>query len=136
MAETMEYSELLDQASKAKDSIERLVLVTAFAVSSYSKYKYRSTRKPFNPLLGETYELVRPDKGRSGASCSTSWLSRPAGFKFVAEKVVHHPNWTACNAQGKGWDYTSTTSGAQKFWGRSFECEYRVPAMNDLLTVP
>lgn len=63
MAEGLEYSELLDQAAKTKDSMERLLLVTVFAISTYSVVKYRSSRKPFNPLLGETYELVRPDKG-------------------------------------------------------------------------
>lgn len=72
MAETMEYSELLDSAAKAKDSIERLVYITAFAVASYSKYKYRSSRKPFNPLLGETYELVRPDKGKYNDTCAVA----------------------------------------------------------------
>jgi len=105
MAEALEYSELLDAAAKSEDSIERLVQVSCFAISTYAKFKYRTSRKPFNPLLGETYELVRPDKG----------------FKFVAEKVLHHPNWTACYAQGRGWEYTATSSGAQKFWGRSFE---------------
>jgi len=63
MAEALEYLELLDQAAKTKDSMERLLFVTVFAVSTYSVVKYRSSRKPFNPLLGETYELVRPDKG-------------------------------------------------------------------------
>jgi hypothetical protein len=123
MAESMEYSELLDSAAKSKDSIERLIYITAFAVSGYSKYKYRSSRKPFNPLLGETYELVRPDKGKRMRKGSRNKGSQSfvLGFKFIAEKVVHHPNWTASNAQGKGWDFTATTSGAQKFWGRSFE---------------
>ena len=63
MAEALEYSELLDAAAKSKDSIERLVQVSCFAISTYAKFKYRTSRKPFNPLLGETYELVRPDKG-------------------------------------------------------------------------
>lgn len=69
MAEGLEYIELLDQATKTKDSMERLLLVTVFAISTYSVVKYRSSRKPFNPLLGETYELVRPDKGTLEVFC-------------------------------------------------------------------
>ena len=65
MAEAIEYLDLLDTAAKSKDSMERLLYVTVFAISTYSNAKYRSSRKPFNPLLGETYELVRPDKGKS-----------------------------------------------------------------------
>lgn len=64
MAESLQYTELLDQAAKMSDSSERLLYVTVFAITTYSKYKYRSSRKPFNPMLGETYELVRPDKGQ------------------------------------------------------------------------
>lgn len=63
MAESLQYIELLDQAAKMSDSSERLLYVTVFAVTTYAKYKYRNARKPFNPMLGETYELVRPDKG-------------------------------------------------------------------------
>lgn len=64
MAESLQYTELLDQAARMSDSSERLLYITVFAITTYSKYKYRSSRKPFNPMLGETYELVRPDKGR------------------------------------------------------------------------
>ena len=36
--------------------------VLAFAMSTFSTTESR-TGKPFNPLLGETYEMVRPDRG-------------------------------------------------------------------------
>ena len=36
--------------------------MAAFAVSGYSSTAGR-TVKPFNPLLGETYELVHAEKG-------------------------------------------------------------------------
>lgn len=39
------------------------VLVAAFAVSGYSSTYYRAGSKPFNPVLGETYECIREDKG-------------------------------------------------------------------------
>lgn len=63
IAEELEYTELLDRAVAASDPIERLTLVGVFAISTYGGNKYRVTRKPFNPLLGETFEWIRPDKG-------------------------------------------------------------------------
>lgn len=71
MCEELEYSELLDKASEQSDMYERMVYVAAFAVSSYGSSYYRAGSKPFNPLLGETYECIRDDKG----------------FKFIAEQV-------------------------------------------------
>ena len=47
------------------------VLVAAFAVSSYASTSSRCAHKPFNPLLGETYECVREDRG----------------WKFISEQV-------------------------------------------------
>lgn len=41
----------------------RQVVVAAFAVSGYSSTYYRAGSKPFNPLLGESYECIREDKG-------------------------------------------------------------------------
>lgn len=59
-------------AQSPAGSIERFLLVAAFAVSGYSSTAGR-TVKPFNPLLGETYELVHAEKG----------------FRAIVEKV--HP---------------------------------------------
>lgn len=71
LCEELEYSELLDQASTCPDPFDRMVHVASFAVSSYALSYHRAGRKPFNPILGETYECVREDKG----------------FKFIAEQV-------------------------------------------------
>jgi hypothetical protein len=75
LCEELEYSELLDKAVGLSDSLDRLIYVTAFAVSGYSTTQWRAARKPFNPLHGETFEYVSPEKG----------------FKFVSEKVSHYP---------------------------------------------
>lgn len=40
----------------------RILNIAAFAVSGYSSTQGRQC-KPFNPLLGETYEADYPDKG-------------------------------------------------------------------------
>lgn len=74
VAEDMEYTDLLDLAADRTDSTERMVYVAAFAASEYASTIGR-VAKPFNPLLGETYEYVRPDKG----------------YRFLIEQVSHHP---------------------------------------------
>jgi hypothetical protein len=48
--------------------MERLLRVAAFAVSPYSSTPGR-TAKPFNPLLGETFEFVCQEKGLRCAGC-------------------------------------------------------------------
>lgn len=108
LAEQMEYSELLDAAATApSESGERLVNMAAFAISSFSnaRVKDRAIRKPFNPMLGETFELVREDKG----------------FRFIAEKVVHRPVRMACQAESQHWTLIQSPTPVQKFWGKSAE---------------
>ena len=106
-AEILEYSSLLDKAAQATDSVERLMYVTAFALSSHSsnRVRERSIRKPFNPMLGETYELVREDRG----------------FRFIAEKVSHRPVQLAYQADSKDWSLAQSPMPSQKFWGKSAE---------------
>lgn len=60
MTEYMEYAKLLRIASEQSDPIERLKYVSAFAVSALAS-NWERLGKPFNPLLGETYELTRPE---------------------------------------------------------------------------
>lgn len=119
LCEELEYSRLLDQASRTADPCERMVprqlpagpllaaglpprapqslpavgwhlpfsdplppsgislpsplqvYIAAFAVSAYSSTYHRAGCKPFNPVLGETYECERPDRG----------------FRFISEQV-------------------------------------------------
>ncbi|MCJ1305551.1 hypothetical protein MMC08_008365 [Hypocenomyce scalaris] len=107
-AEQMEYSSLLDSAVTADAaSGERLLYITAFAISSLSaaRSKERAIRKPFNPMLGETFELVREDKG----------------FRFMSEKVSHRPVRLACHAESSQWALTHSPMPTQKFWGKSAE---------------
>uniref|UniRef100_A0A672MKG3 Oxysterol-binding protein n=1 Tax=Sinocyclocheilus grahami TaxID=75366 RepID=A0A672MKG3_SINGR len=95
LCEELEYSELLDKAAHTQDPFERMVYIATFAVSGYASSYYRAEGKPFNPVLGETYECDRPDKG----------------FGFVAEQVSHHPPISACHAESKDfifWQGNST----------------------------
>ena len=88
VAEDMEYTDLLDTAADRGDSAERMVYIAAFAASEYASTIGR-VAKPFNPLLGETYEYVRPDKG----------------YRFFIEQVSHHPPIGAAWAESPKWDY-------------------------------
>lgn len=60
LTEDYEYADLLDMAAECEDPCEQLAYVAAFTISSYSTSSNR-TGKPFNPLLGETYECDRMD---------------------------------------------------------------------------
>ncbi|KAF3926914.1 hypothetical protein ABW20_dc0105776 [Dactylellina cionopaga] len=104
VAEDMEYTDLLDMAAERADSLERLVYVAAFAASEYSSTINRIA-KPFNPLLGETYEYCRPDKG----------------FRFFIEQVSHHPPVGAAWAEAPRWEYYGESSVRAKFYGKSFD---------------
>ncbi|CAI9268330.1 unnamed protein product [Lactuca saligna] len=54
--ELMEYSHLLELANECEDPYMRLVYTTSWFISLY--YALQRTWKPFNPTLGETYEMV------------------------------------------------------------------------------
>ncbi|KAK4520906.1 uncharacterized protein ATC70_006789 [Mucor velutinosus] len=103
--EELEYCELLEKASTLTDAMERLMYVTAFSISSYASSQYRTGRKPFNPMMTETYENIRPDKG----------------FRFISEKVSHNPLVIAAHAEAKGFKYWQSTQIKSKFWGKSME---------------
>ncbi|KAF5274373.1 hypothetical protein FQA39_LY07253 [Lamprigera yunnana] len=105
LCEELEYSELLDKAAELSDPYERMVYVAAFAVSAYASSYSRAGNKPFNPLLGETYEAIREDKG----------------FKFLAEQVSHHPPISACYAESRNFIFWQEARVKTKFWGKSME---------------
>eukprot|EP01018_Ginkgo_biloba_P014602 Gb_04474 [translate_table: standard] len=107
--EDLEYSYLIDRASewgKRGNNLMRILNVAAFAVSGYASSEGRNC-KPFNPLLGETYEADYPDKG----------------LRFFSEKVSHHPMVIACHCEGRGWKFWADSNLKSKFWGRSIQLD-------------
>uniref|UniRef100_H2YR77 Oxysterol-binding protein n=1 Tax=Ciona savignyi TaxID=51511 RepID=H2YR77_CIOSA len=105
LCEELEYSELLDDAARSDDKFERMLLVATFAVSGYCSTYHRAGQKPFNPILGETYEHIRDNKN----------------LRFVAEQVSHHPPISACHCTGEGFEYWRDVRFKNKFWGKSME---------------
>ena len=60
VAEYMEYAKLLKLAAQEETPTGRLQYVAAFAVSALAS-NWERLGKPFNPILGETYELEHKD---------------------------------------------------------------------------
>ncbi|XP_076874531.1 oxysterol-binding protein-related protein 2 isoform X2 [Brachyhypopomus gauderio] len=108
LTEYMEHAYLVHKACTLSDSIERMQLVAAFAVSAVAS-QWDRTGKPFNPLLGETYELIREDDG----------------YRLISEQVSHHPPISAFYAESLSQDFNFHGSiyPKLKFWGKSVEAE-------------
>ncbi|KAM3618151.1 uncharacterized protein V6R79_016290 [Siganus canaliculatus] len=108
ITEYMEHTYLINRACSLSDSIERMQAVAAFAVSAVAS-QWDRTGKPFNPLLGETYELVREEQG----------------YRLISEQVSHHPPISAFHAESLSGDFVFHGSiyPKLKFWGKSVEAE-------------
>uniref|UniRef100_A0A672FPV0 Oxysterol-binding protein n=1 Tax=Salarias fasciatus TaxID=181472 RepID=A0A672FPV0_SALFA len=117
LCEELEYSDLLDMANQTQDPYQRMVYVATFAISAYMSTYHRAGCKPFNPVLGETYECDRPDKG----------------FRFIAEQVSHHPPVSACHADSRNFTFWQDVRWKNKFWGKSMEI---VPMGTTHVTLP
>ncbi|XP_049416358.1 oxysterol-binding protein-related protein 7-like isoform X1 [Epinephelus fuscoguttatus] len=105
LSEELEYSELLDIANTIDDPYERMVYVAVFSISGYAWASWRYRYKPFNPVLGETYESHREDRG----------------FHYISEQVSHHPPISACHAESENFTFWQDQRWKNKFWGKSVE---------------
>ncbi|XP_052510617.1 oxysterol-binding protein 2 [Budorcas taxicolor] len=103
LTEDLEYHRLLDAAARCSSAVEQMCLVAAFSVSSYSTTVHRIA-KPFNPMLGETFELDRLDD---------------MGLRSLCEQVSHHPPSAAHYVFSKhGWSLWQEITIASKFRGK------------------
>ncbi|XP_032662563.1 oxysterol-binding protein 1 isoform X2 [Odontomachus brunneus] len=102
LTEDYEYADILDRAAECADSYEQMAYVAAFTISSYSTTAAR-TGKPFNPLLGETYECDRTDD---------------LGWRAISEQVSHHPPMLAQHCEGQKWRCWQEFTMASKFRGK------------------
>lgn len=80
VCEPMDNVQLLFDAAQEPDPVLRMSYVASFVISSYASTEDRLW-KPFNPLLGETYEVQRHS------------------FRVIVEQVSHHPPITAFHAE-------------------------------------
>lgn len=107
LTEDIEYNNLLNIACQYDDSTLRMIYVATFAATEYSSTIDRIA-KPFNPLLGETFEYARPD----------------GNYRILVEQVSHHPPISACRAESAKWDYYGENAVDSKFYGRSFDFKH------------
>ena len=88
LADVWVYPEFLSRAAATPDPVERLKLISVWFVAGL-QYVYASWRKPFNPILGETWAAALAD-----------------GSKIFMEQVSHHPPVSAFELIGPGNLYT------------------------------
>ena len=89
--------------------------MAAFSISAYGSSNARASHKPFNPLLGETFECIREDKGfryiaeQVLGGLRPSWVTRLSNLQ-----VSHHPPISGVQADGAGWTWSQVTLFWQK----------------------
>ncbi|KAH7372624.1 hypothetical protein KP509_17G013500 [Ceratopteris richardii] len=102
MAEILEYADLLNKADQCDDPYVKMVYATSWAVTIY--FAYQRTWKPFNPILGETYEMANH-----------------LGINFISEQVSHHPPMSCGHAENEHFTYDVTSKLRTKFLGNSLD---------------
>ncbi|KAI3874020.1 hypothetical protein MKX03_029170 [Papaver bracteatum] len=102
VAESMEYSSLLDQANECEDPYMQLVYASSWSLSFF--YALRRTFKALNPVLGETYEMANHD-----------------GITYIGEQVSHHPPVDAVHAENEHFILDSTNSIWTRLLGNSLD---------------
>lgn len=100
-AEILEFSYFLKMANHCEDKYMRLVYIMCFFFA-LNPYSVDRLKKPFNPMLGETFEF---DEN---------------GVKFIAEQVSHHPPISAFHCESDdfifdGYYNTKTTISMSGF---------------------
>lgn len=106
MTESFESSFLLDRAADCENVYDQMAYLAAFAITAYAVSAER-TGKPFNPLLGETYECDR--------------LS-DLGWKCLAEQVSHHPAVSALHCESAKWIVYEELAPDLYFRGKYIRC--------------
>ncbi|KAK9888767.1 hypothetical protein WA026_000994 [Henosepilachna vigintioctopunctata] len=106
LTEDFEYSALLDKAALTSCPYEQLAYLASFIISGYAS-SVRTT-KPFNPLLGETYEFDRRED---------------LGWRVISEKVSHRPPHVAQYCEGSKWTMWQEYNTESKFTGKDLMIE-------------
>jgi len=101
--EMIEFPDLLNQADEFESSLDKMAFAAAFSISSYNGTERFG--KPFNPLLGETFENI--DKQNE--------------VKFFAEQISHHPPITASHAISPHFTFWQDSRVKTKLLGNSVE---------------
>lgn len=99
--ECVEARQFLDLAATTTDLKLQAAYVAVFNVSTFLRISDR-LKKPFNPMLAETFEL-------------DLW-NEQEGLRVITEQVTHHPPMTAVHIESKkGWVFESTIAAQTRF---------------------
>ena len=101
ICEDLDYVELLNIAARTQDTKLRLAYIAGFAGSVYVTTQNRYS-KPFNSLLGETFEFV----------------SESMGVVCLVEQTSHHPPMTAFHVEAPDWTLWGEVRLELKFRGQ------------------
>ena len=85
-----------------ESSAKRLLFLTSMHASFFVQLSGR-LYKPFNPILGETYEYVTEE------------------FRFLAEAVSHHPPIFVFHMEGTNFDLLRVSNPLPRFTGKRIE---------------
>lgn len=112
-SEYMLCNHFLTEASRQESSTKRMLFVAARLAAGQYVLPAR-TSKPFNPLLGETFELRTPQ------------------FRYFSEMVSHHPPIFASSCEGEGYEYRRCSENVQQFTGKQVKAYDKHMAAIDL----
>jgi len=115
--EASTHSYLLKLANQVApyDKDLALLYVGVYSLSTFG-CSIQRTSKPFNPMLGETFEYVDDRRG----------------IKFMCEQVSHHPPISACHVENDDFEMTAYFRVATKFTGNAVEVE---PSSTTIITL-
>lgn len=102
VAEMMNNEKIIKLAAEQTDPLLRMCYLAAFNIAMYGQTMNRIS-KPFNPILGETFEMTGDD------------------WKLLAEQVSHHPPISALHLSSSNYEIQMNTAMTTHFWGKSLE---------------
>jgi len=105
MAEMLHFAELLNEGADVSNPLDRMAFVAAFSITGYNGTERLG--KPFNSLLGETFEFVDPR----------------TGVKMFSEQVSHHPPISAGQAESEKFVWWQESKVKTKFNGNSVDLD-------------
>jgi len=114
MTDYFAHIELISEAIHKTDPLERILALSRWYISGFHIMP-KTVKKPYNPILGETFRCMWKNDGNvpSDAPPSQSFL--------ICEQVSHHPPISAlyaCN-RADGWILNGAIVAKSKFWGTS-----------------
>ena len=98
ICERFQYAYILNTASKNKNKHFQIAHIAAYMMGEVS-LNINRILKPFNPILGETYE----------------YYDNESKFRFFSEQVSHHPPITAYISESEEFVVFGDTRGKSKF---------------------